>query len=167
MGTLNLKIEKDIAIIEFDQPDSKVNVLNKDTMQELDRAIDAVLGEPEIKALLIVSKKEGIFIAGADIKEIEHITSANDAKEKAEKGKAILDKIYKSGLVTVAVINGVCLGGGLELALACKYRVASFSDRVRLGLPEVRLGVIPGFGGTQRLPRLVGLARSLSIILSG
>ncbi|MDP3786815.1 MAG: 3-hydroxyacyl-CoA dehydrogenase NAD-binding domain-containing protein [Candidatus Omnitrophota bacterium] len=167
MSALNLRIEKDMAIIEFDQPDSKVNVLNKDTMRELDAAIDAVLGKSEIKALLIVSKKEGIFIAGADIKEVEDITSAGDAKEKAEKGKAILDKINNSGLVTVAVINGVCLGGGLELALACKYRVAGFSDKVKLGLPEVKLGIIPGFGGTQRLPRITGLTRGLNMILSG
>ena len=167
MNTLNLRIEKEIAIIEFDQPDSKVNVLNTDTMRELDGAIDGILGKPEIKALLIVSKKAGIFIAGADIKEIEHITSADDAREKAENGKAVLDKISNSGLVTVAVINGVCLGGGLELALACKYRVAGFSDAVKLGLPEVKLGIIPGFGGTQRLPRIAGLTRGLNMILSG
>ena len=167
MKTLNLRIEKDIAIIEFDQPDSKVNVLNTDTMRELDGAIDDVLGKPDVKALLITSKKEGIFIAGADIKEIENITSAGDAKDKAEKGKAILDKIGNSGLVTVAVINGVCLGGGLELALACKYRTAGFGGAVKLGLPEVKLGIIPGFGGTQRLPRIAGLSHGLSMILSG
>src|SRR3989338_2495925 len=125
-------------------------------MRELDRTIDAVLGKSEVKALLIVSKKEGIFIAGADIKEIENITSADDAKEKAEKGKAVLDKIDNSGLVTVAVINGACLGGGLELALACKYRVAGFGGAVKLQLPEVKLGIIPGFGGTQRVPRVAG-----------
>ncbi len=167
MKTLNLRVEKDVAIIEFDQPDSRVNVLNSDTMRELDESLDTVHGKPEIKALLIVSKKEGIFIAGADIREIEHITSPGEAVEKAEKGKAILDKIHNSNLVTIAVINGVCLGGGLELALSCKYRVASSSDKVRLGLPEVKLGIIPGFGGTQRLPRIIGLAAGLNMILSG
>lgn len=167
MKAINLRIEKEIAIIEFDQPDSKVNVLNEDTMRQLDGQIDGLLAKSEIKALLFTSKKEGIFIAGADIKEIENITSSGDASDKAEKGKAVLDKICNSSLVTVAVINGVCLGGGLELALACKYRVASFSDKVRLGLPEVKLGIIPGFGGTQRLPRVVGLSRSLNMILSG
>lgn len=167
MGALNLRIEKDIAVIEFDQPDSRVNVLNTDTMRELNTAIDTVLGRSEIRALVIASRKEGIFIAGADIKEIEFITSAPDAIEKAQKGKEVLDKIDNSGLVTIAVINGACLGGGLELALACKYRVASFSDKVRLGLPEVMLGIIPGFGGTQRLPRIVGLVRGLNMILSG
>lgn len=167
MSGLNLRIEKDIAIIEFDQPDSKVNVLNKETMIELDKMLDLVHGKSGISALLIVSKKEGIFIAGADIKEIENITSADDAIDKAEKGKTVLAKIRKSDLATIAVINGVCLGGGLELALSCKYRTASFGDKVKLGLPEVRLGIIPGFGGTQTLPRIVGLSRSLGMILSG
>ncbi len=167
MDPLNLRIEKDIAIIEFDQPDSKVNVLNTETMRGLDAMIDQLSAKSEVKALLFVSKKDGVFIAGADIKEIENIKTAEEAVDKAEKGKEVLNKIERSGLVTVAVINGVCLGGGLELALACKYRVAGLGTKVRLGLPEVKLGIIPGFGGTQRLPRLVGLTRSLGMILSG
>lgn len=169
MATLNYRIEKEVAVIEFDQPDSKVNVLNHQTMQELDSILNLLAdkSKSEIRALLITSKKDGIFIAGADIKEIEAITSAPGAEEKAEKGKEVLKKIQDLDLVTVAAINGACLGGGLELALACKYRVASFSDKVRLGLPEVKLGLIPGFGGTQRLPRLIGLNRSLNMILTG
>ncbi|MBI5143514.1 MAG: enoyl-CoA hydratase/isomerase family protein [Candidatus Omnitrophica bacterium] len=167
MSALNLKIEKEIAVIEFDQPDSKVNVLNHETMKELDSLLDIIANKSEIKALLFTSKKDGIFIAGADIKEIEDINSADAAKNKAEKGKAVLTKIQDSSLITVAVINGACLGGGLELALTCKYRIAGFSDKVRLGLPEVKLGLIPGFGGTQRLPKLIGLGRSLNMILAG
>lgn len=167
MNTLNLKIENRIAILEFDQPDSKVNVLNTQTMQELDKLIDSLAKKPELKALLITSKKDGIFIAGADIKEIENISQAKEAFEKAEKGKQILDKIYNLDMITLAVINGACLGGGLELALACKYRTASFSEKVKIGLPEVRLGVIPGFGGTQRLPRLIGLVHGLNMVVSG
>src|SRR3990167_4895240 len=158
MKSLNLRIDKKIAILEFDQPDSKVNVLNASSMQELSDALDEIANKPksEIEALIITSKKDGIFIAGADIKEIENITLPGDARDKAEKGKQVFDKIEKLDLVTLAVINGACLGGGLELALACKYRVAGFSDRVKIGLPEVMLGIIPGFGGTQRLPRLIG-----------
>ncbi|MBI4974322.1 MAG: enoyl-CoA hydratase/isomerase family protein, partial [Candidatus Omnitrophica bacterium] len=167
MSALNLKIEKEIAVIEFDQPDSKVNVLNHETMKELDSLLDIIANKSEIKALLFTSRKDGIFIAGADIKEIEDISSADAAKNKAEKGKAVLTKIQDSSLITVAVINGACLGGGLELALTCKYRIAGFSDKVRLGLPEVKLGLIPGFGGTQRLPKLIGLGRSLNMILAG
>ena len=169
MGALNLKIENKIAILEFDTPDSKVNVLNTSTMRELSEILDRLKSTPEeeAQALVITSLKDGIFIAGADIKEIENITSVEEARDKAEKGKAILRDLSGLKIVTVAAINGACLGGGLELALACKYRVASFSERVKIGLPEVKLGVIPGFGGTQRLPRLVGLSRALTMILTG
>ncbi len=169
MKALNLKITDKIAILEFDQPDSKVNVLNAPTMRELSDVISKLKGMPktEVEALIITSKKRGIFIAGADIKEIEHITIRDKAKEKSEKGKEILSELTALDLITVAVINGACLGGGFELALACKYRVASFSDKVKIGLPEVNLGIIPGFGGTQRLPRLIGLTAALGMILPG
>ena len=169
MRALNLKIENKIAILEFDQPDSKVNLLNSATMQELAENIDqlAQKSQGEVKALIITSKKEGSFIAGADIKEIEQIQWAAEAKEKSEKGKQILNSLQNLDLITLAVINGDCLGGGLELAVACKYRVASFSDRVKIGLPEVKLGLVPGWGGTQRLPRLIGLTQALKMILSG
>ena len=170
MSNFNLKIEKKIAILEFDQPDSKVNVLNTQVMQELASIIEELAKKScsqEVKALLITSKKDNVFIAGADIKEIENITSSQEAKEKAESGKRILNNLAGLNLITVAVIDGACLGGGFELALACKYRVASFNDKVRIGLPEVNLGIIPGFGGTQRLPRLVGLTKALVMILSG
>ncbi len=169
MNALNLKIENDIAILEFDTPGLKVNVLNRQTMQELDSIIDQLAGKAAagIKGLVISSKKEGIFIAGADLKEIENISSAEEAKEKAEKGKDILNKLGNLKLITVAAINGACLGGGLELALHCKYRTASFSEAVRIGLPEVKLGLIPGFGGTQKLPRIIGLMRATNMILTG
>lgn len=169
MSVLNLNIVDKIAILEFDQPDSKVNVLNTPAMRELSDTISKLKGMPqtEVEALIITSKKRGIFIAGADIKEIEHITTKDKAKEKAEKGKEVLSELEALDLVTVAVINGACLGGGFELSLACKYRVASFSDKVKIGLPEVNLGIIPGFGGTQRLPRLIGLTAALGMILPG
>ncbi|MGH7889038.1 MAG: enoyl-CoA hydratase-related protein, partial [Thermodesulfobacteriota bacterium] len=169
MSALQLKIENKIATLEFDQPDSTVNLLNSATMQELAQIINQLAhkSQPQVQALIITSKKEGSFIAGADIKEIEQIRSAEEAQEKAEKGKQILNSLRNLDLITLAVINGSCLGGGLELALACKYRVASFSDRVKIGLPEVKLGLVPGWGGTQRLPTLIGLAPALKMILSG
>lgn len=167
MKIINLKIEKKIAILEFDQPDSKVNVLNAESMQEFSCAIEEVAAKPSIEALIITSRKKGIFIAGADIKEITTIDSKEEAKKKADSGKEIFNRVHELGLATVAVINGVCLGGGLELALACKYRVSSFSDKVRIGLPEVKLGILPGWGGTQRMPKLIGLTRGLAMILSG
>jgi len=169
MRALNLKIENQIAILEFDQPDSKVNLLNSATMQELAQILNqlAQKSQPEVRALIITSRKDGSFIAGADIKEIEQIHSSEEAKEKSERGKQIFNLLQNLDLVTLAMINGDCLGGGLELALACQYRVASFSDRVKIGLPEVKLGLVPGWGGTQRLPRLIGLAPALKMILSG
>jgi len=169
MRALQLQIENKIAVLEFDQPDSKVNLLSSTTMQELAEVIAQLnqKSQPDVKALVITSNKDGSFIAGADIKEIEQIQSPEDAKNKAEEGKQILSSLQKLEIITLAVINGACLGGGLELALACKYRVASFSDRVKIGLPEVKLGLIPGWGGTQRLPRLIGLAPALKMILSG
>ncbi|MBU1932494.1 MAG: enoyl-CoA hydratase/isomerase family protein [Candidatus Omnitrophica bacterium] len=167
MKTINLKIKDKIAILEFDQPDSKVNVLNSESMQEFSLAIDEITGKPGVEALVITSRKSGIFIAGADIKEIDRIYSKQEAEQKVEAGKEILDKLHDLDLVTVAAINGICLGGGLELSLACKYRVSTFSDKVKIGLPEVKLGILPGWGGTQRLPRLIGLTRGLMMILSG
>ncbi|OGW84391.1 MAG: hypothetical protein A2987_02190 [Omnitrophica bacterium RIFCSPLOWO2_01_FULL_45_10] len=169
MSSLNLKIDKEIAQLEFDQPDSKVNVLNTQTMRELVNIISELKVKSQsrqVKALIITSKKD-VFIAGADIKEIEGITSKNEAIEKAQIGKEILNSLHDLDIITLAAINGACLGGGLELALACKYRVATFSAQVKLGLPEVNLGIIPGFGGTQRLPRLIGLMRGLNMILAG
>ena len=169
MNNLNLKIENNIAFIEFNQPESKVNVLNTGTMRELENIIDQLAGKthPNVKALIIVSKKENIFIAGADIEEIENIGSAAEAKEKAEKGKRILNKLQNLNFPTIAVINGACLGGGFELTLTCQYRAAAFSEAVKIGLPEVTLGLIPGFGGTQRLPKLIGLSRAVNMIISG
>lgn len=167
--SLSLRIENKIAILEFNQLDSKINILNTQTMQELTDIINKLKTKPEqeVQALLISSKKEGIFIAGADIKEIEKINTLEEAREKADSGKEIFQRLQDLDLITVAVINGVCVGGGLELALFCKYRVASFSEKVKIGLPEVNLGVIPGFGGTQMLPRLIGLTQALKMILSG
>ena len=108
MRSLNLRIDKKIAILEFDQPDSKVNVLNASSMQELSGVLDEIANKPksEIEALIITSKKDGIFIAGADIKEIENITLSGDARDKAEKGKQVFDKIEQLDLVTLAAING-------------------------------------------------------------
>lgn len=165
--SLNLKIENGFAVIEFDQPESKVNVLSAQSLVELDEIISQLRNRQEIKGLLITSRKQDIFIAGADIKEIENITSAVEGQDKAKAGQKILNALELLPLPTVALINGACLGGGLELALACDYRLACFGDKIKLGLPEVKLGIIPGFGGTKRLPRLVGLIKGVQLITSG
>lgn len=156
-----------IGYIEFDQPDSKVNILSMETIQKFDEIVSKLPKNKSIKVLVIRSLKPNVFIAGADIAEIEKITEPDDGVKKAKAGQDILNKIEDLKIPTVALIDGVALGGGCELALACLYRVATFNPRVRIGLPEVNLGFVPGFGGTFRLPRLVGLSEALKMILSG
>ncbi|MDE2028637.1 MAG: enoyl-CoA hydratase/isomerase family protein, partial [Candidatus Omnitrophica bacterium] len=160
------KEESGIGFITFDQPDSKVNVLSAATLVSFDKILDD-LKNKSLKALVIQSAKKDIFIAGADIKEIETITEENDAKSKAQAGQQVMNKLEDLPFPTVAVIDGAALGGGCELALACRYRVMTFNDKIRMGLPEVNLGFVPGFGGTWRLPRLVGLQQGLKMIVSG
>jgi len=159
------KEESNIGTLTFDQPESKVNVLNSATLMALDKILDGLKGK-NLKALIIQSAKKDIFIAGADIKEIENIVEEKDGKAKAQAGQRVMDKIEDLPFPTVAVIDGVALGGGCELALACRYRVMTFNDRLRIGLPEVNLGFVPGFGGTYRLPRLLGLQQGLKMIVS-
>ena len=166
-NSLNLKIEDGFAVVEFDQPEAKVNVLSSAVMKELEGIIAQLSSRRDLKGLLIASKKPDIFIAGADIKEIENITSSPEAEVKAREGQRIFNTLEKLSIPSIALINGACLGGGLELALACDYRLACFGDKVKIGLPEVKLGIIPGFGGTKRLPRLVGLQKGLQLILAG
>ncbi|MEI6437298.1 MAG: 3-hydroxyacyl-CoA dehydrogenase NAD-binding domain-containing protein [Candidatus Omnitrophota bacterium] len=161
------KEENNIATITFDQPDSRVNVLNTATLLEFEHIIDQLSSPSLLKAVIIQSAKKDIFIAGADIKEIETITEVADGKAKSQAGQRIFNKLEDLPMATVAVIDGAALGGGCELALACRYRVATFSDKVRIGVPEVNLGFVPGFGGTYRLPKLLGLQGALKLILGG
>jgi len=167
-NTLSLNIEKNgVANLIFDLPNEKVNKLSAPVLAELEKALNVIDGNKAIRVLVITSAKKDIFIAGADINEIKEIYDQKDAFEKVSRGQNILTKIAQLKIPTIAVINGACLGGGLELALACEYRVAITNNKTSLGLPEVNLGIIPGFGGTQRLPQLLGLQESLQIILSG
>jgi len=156
-----------VANLIFDLENEKINKLDSATLLALEEILDEIADNKEIKILLFKSDKKGIFIAGADINEIKNIADENDAYRKVSEGQEILGKIETLPFPTIAVINGACMGGGLELALACTYRVATTDPKVKLGLPEVGLGIIPGFGGTQRLPRLIGLSESLAMILPG
>ncbi|MCE3254689.1 MAG: 3-hydroxyacyl-CoA dehydrogenase [Rickettsiaceae bacterium] len=156
-----------VATLAFNLENEKVNKLSAEVLLELEKVLDEVEENRNIHLLLIKSDKPNIFIAGADIKEIKGIRNESDAYKKVLQGQEILSKIADLKIPTIALINGACLGGGLELALACTYRVAVDNKKTELGLPEVNLGIIPGFGGTQRLPRLLGLSESLKMILSG
>ena len=153
--------------ITFDTPREKVNILSTPTMERLDALLGEVRSNGELRGLVFRSAKPGMFIAGADVDEIEAIHDAAEGEGKARRGQQVFQRIADLAVPTVAAIGGPCLGGGCELALACDFRIASDSPKARIGLPEVRLGILPGFGGTQRLPRLVGLGAALDLILSG
>jgi len=160
-------IENEIGILTFDYPDSKANKFNSETMTQLNEKIEEISNNKDIKCLLFMTAKESIFIAGADINEIKDITDPQQGYEVGKKGHEIFNKIENLPFPTVAVIHGASMGGGTEMSLACKYRVASDHPKTKIALPEVNLGIIPAWGGSTRLPKLIGLQRSLDIILTG
>lgn len=157
-----LAVEEGIATITINNPPG--NFLSIPALQELDVVLDSVAQDNAIKVIIFTGNGT-FFIAGADIKEIAVISSSSQGEELAVKGQLVLNKIEKMGKPFIAAINGACLGGGMELAMACHMRIAS--DRARLGQPEINLGIIPGFGGTQRLSRIAGIAKAIEMILTG
>jgi len=161
---LNLSVKDEVAIVTIDQPDSKVNTLGQGMIGEIDGILESIETNPDVKACVLISGKKNGFIAGADINMLK---TADDCSAIARKGQELMMKIEKSPKPFVAAINGAALGGGLELALSCHYRIATNSPKTNLGLPEVMLGLLPGAGGTQRLPKLVGIPSALDMALTG
>ena len=158
-----LEIEKGVATIFINRPE-KLNALNKATIQELHETLKSVDENPEIRAIVITGSGTKAFVAGADISEFAHF-SAEEGSLLASKGQTILfDFIENLKTPVIAAINGFALGGGLELAMACHFRIAS--ENAKMGLPETSLGVIPGYGGTQRLPQLVGKGHAMEMIMT-
>jgi len=160
---LTWEIRDGIAIITINRPD-KLNALNQRTVRELDEAVGRAGADDAVKAVIITGSGPKAFVAGADINELSEQTPIA-GKDYSIYGQGVLSRIESLGKVVIAAINGFALGGGCELALACHIRIAS--GNARLGLPEVTLGIIPGFGGTQRLARLIGKGKALELILSG
>ncbi|HVR19619.1 MAG TPA: fatty acid oxidation complex subunit alpha FadJ [Polyangiaceae bacterium] len=156
-----------IAILRIDVPGESMNTLRANFADELETALDAIEKDDVVKAVVIASGKPDSFVAGADIKMLRAIRTANEAAQLTQRGRGALERIESFPKPIVAAIHGAALGGGLELALACRARIASSDDKTRLGLPEVQLGLLPGLGGTQRLPRLVGAAAALDLMLTG
>lgn len=155
-----------VAVLTIDQPGAKVNVLTVALWDELEAAIATL--PPDLAGLVIASGKPGCFIAGADLKLLADATPGDPAvKAFIEQGLRVLAKLEALPFPTCAAIDGVALGGGLEVALACDWRVLGTHPRLQLGLPEVKLGLIPGWGGTQRLPRIMGLDNALDLLMSG
>ena len=164
--SVRMEIEEGVAMIRLDQPGKPVNVLSRTLVAELTEVIRR-LEAGEAEAAVILSEKPGVWIAGADIDELGEIRTAEDGERVSRSAHDLLERLERLSTPVVAAIDGVALGGGLEIALACTYRIATDSGKTRLGLPEVQLGILPGAGGTQRLPRLIGLAASLDLMLTG
>jgi len=155
--------EKGIATITINRP-TKLNALNKATIHELNHAFYALETNSEVKVIILTGSGEKAFVAGADISEFAKF-SEKQGKELAKQGQDLLfDFVENLKTPVIAAVNGFALGGGLELAMACHFRVAS--DNAKMGLPETSLGVIPGYGGTQRLPQLVGKGRAMEMIMT-
>ena len=156
-----------ILRVVFDRPGERVNLLDERSLRELDRVLEDARRREEIRGVLFQSAKPGMFVAGMDVRQIAAVRDAYHGAEGARFGQAVFQKIADLGRPSACAINGTCLGGGAELALACSLRVAADDPAVRIGFPEVQMGIIPGFGGSQRLPRLIGLPAALELILSG
>ncbi|MGD0123891.1 MAG: enoyl-CoA hydratase-related protein [Terriglobia bacterium] len=152
-----------IGYVTVNRPE-KLNALNRKTMDELEECFQEIESDDEVRAVILTGAGEKAFVGGADINELA-VQTPVEGKEMSVRGQKILDLIEHLGKPVIAAINGYALGGGCELALACTLRIAS--ENARLGQPEVKLGLIPGYAGTQRLTRLVGKGRALEMVLSG
>ena len=161
------KIVNDVAVITFDSPGIKINALNEEVMAEVEKVLAEVQSNSLVNSAVLISGKEDNFIVGADIPMLQAIKDAESGYRLTKEGHRILDLLANSKKPIVAAIHGSCLGGGLEVALACHYRLAVNNKQTRLGLPEVMLGLLPGGGGTQRLPQLISLPIALDMILTG
>ena len=161
----NIRLEKNegIAFITINRP-TVLNALNVETFMELSQVFDMVQTDDEVRVIICTGEGDKAFVAGADINEVSR-QNAVSGKVFSEIGQNVFSKVENLGKPVIAAINGFALGGGLEFALGCHIRIAS--KNARMGLPEVSLGVIPGYGGTQRLPRIVGKGRALELILTG
>ncbi len=155
-----------VVVLTLDRAGSSVNALSRAVLDELSEIIERLSFEPP-KGIVIRSGKAAGFIVGADIKEFESFERNGTVQDALENGQRIFQKLARLPCPTVAAIHGVCMGGGTELALACRYRVASRAPSTRIALPEVKLGIFPGWGGSARLPRLIGAPAALELMLTG
>jgi 3-hydroxyacyl-CoA dehydrogenase / enoyl-CoA hydratase / 3-hydroxybutyryl-CoA epimerase len=156
-----------VAVVTFDVPGESQNTLRADFVDAFEAVIDALERDQAVRGVVLISGKPDTFIAGADIGMLKAVKAASDAEALARRGQAAMQRLNDLPVPVVAAINGPCLGGGLELALACHSRVCTDNAKTQLALPEVQLGLLPGSGGTQRLPRLVGVAAALDMMLTG
>uniref|UniRef100_A0A8C7FU07 Trifunctional enzyme subunit alpha, mitochondrial n=1 Tax=Oncorhynchus kisutch TaxID=8019 RepID=A0A8C7FU07_ONCKI len=164
---VNYEVKEDVAVIRMNDPTSKVNTLSVQMQNEMIEVFNEVLANDAVQSAVLISSKPGCFIAGADINMIQACNTSEEVTKLSQEGQKMFARIEKSPKPIVAAINGPCLGGGLEFAIACQYRVATKSKKTVLGTPEVMLGLLPGAGGTQRLPKMVGIPGAFDMMLTG
>ncbi|NXS54332.1 ECHA enzyme, partial [Brachypteracias leptosomus] len=160
-------VKGDVAVVRFNTPNSKVNTLSRQMNSEFTDVMNEIWANEAVKSAVLISSKPGSFIAGADIDMIEACRTSQEVTQLSQEGQKMLEKIEQSPKPIVAAISGSCLGGGLEVAIACHYRIATKDKKTVLGTPEVLLGLLPGAGGTQRLPKMVGLPAAFDMMLTG
>lgn len=163
LSNLTLEVEGRIALLTVDRPQAR-NALNRALLGELARTFEALAERDDVSAVILTGSGDKAFVGGADIRELSEL-DARGGWAFSRRGQQLFDRIERFGRPVIAAVNGYCLGGGCELAMACHLRIAARS--ARFGQPEVKLGLIPGYGGTQRLPRLVGQGRALELLLTG
>src|SRR6266513_3471058 len=162
------EIGKDgICILTFDRPESAANIFDAPTLKELNEHVDAIESDPEIRGLIVTSAKKSICIAGADLKTLLKQAQTGELRDFIAEGQRVFNRIAALKIPSVAAIHGACAGGGYEITLACDWRVASDDPATRIGLPETTLGLIPAWGGSTRLPRLIGEDNAAEVILKG
>src|SRR5205823_11090675 len=156
-----------VCLLTFDRPESGTNIFDAATMSELSEHVDAIEHDNSMRGLIITSAKRSIFIAGADLKTLLKQAQTGELRDFIAKGQRVFNRIAGLKIPTVAAIHGACAGGGYEITLACDYRVASNDPATKIGLPETTLGLVPAWGGTTRLPRLLGADVAAEVILKG
>src|SRR5437899_10497248 len=156
-----------VCVLTFDRPESGANTFDAATLNELNEHVDLIESGASLRGLIITSAKKSIFIAGADLKTLLKQAQTGKLRDFIAKGQRIFNRIAALKIPTVAAVHGACAGGGYEITLACDYRIASDDPATRIGLPETTLGLIPAWGGSTRLPRLIGEDNAAEVILKG
>ncbi|XP_077008448.1 trifunctional enzyme subunit alpha, mitochondrial isoform X2 [Tamandua tetradactyla] len=164
---INYGVKGDVAVVRINSPNSKVNTLNKELQSEFIEVMNEIWASDQIRSAVLISSKPGCFIAGADINMLTACKTPQEVTQISQEGQKMFEKLEKSSKPIVAAISGSCLGGGLELAISCQYRIATKDRKTVLGAPEVLLGILPGAGGTQRLPKMVGVPAAFDMMLTG
>ena len=167
MSGVELERDGNLAVIWLDTPGERVNKLTTGMLDDFSGLLDTLENDSDIEAAVLVSRKKDSFIVGADIEAFKDFATPAEAEAVIREGHALFNRLESLRKPVVAAIHGAAAGGGLELAMACSYRLVSTHPKTKLSLPEVNLGLLPGLGGTQRLPRLVGVQKALDIMLTG